>query len=202
MALGAGAGPAAAGEQTIRIIESPQVSQPAPFPKGGTTVVVPRTRIEIDEGAAKPVLDLTGKARVVDGDEMEIDGQRIRLHGIDAPDLDQTCTGRKGDVAHCGRLAAQALTRLLGGQAVTCKAVARDEKGRLLATCTFGPFSINEQMVLDGWALADPKDGEPYRRAQAFAEARKEGLWRLTFTAPWEWWTGRAKSGSPAGGAE
>ena len=43
----------AQGNLTIRITETPQVSQPGPFSTGGTTTVVPRTDIQIDEGADK-----------------------------------------------------------------------------------------------------------------------------------------------------
>ncbi len=39
----------AQGNLTIRITETPQVSQPAPFSNGGTTKEVPRTKIEIQE---------------------------------------------------------------------------------------------------------------------------------------------------------
>jgi flagellar P-ring protein precursor FlgI len=41
----------AQGNLTIRVTETPQVSQPAPFSETGTTEVVPRTEIEVDEGA-------------------------------------------------------------------------------------------------------------------------------------------------------
>jgi flagellar P-ring protein precursor FlgI len=39
----------AQGNLTIRITETPQVSQPTPFSRGGQTVVVPRTDIQVDE---------------------------------------------------------------------------------------------------------------------------------------------------------
>ncbi len=41
----------AQGQLTIRITETPQVSQPSPFSDGGTTTTVPRTDIQVDEGA-------------------------------------------------------------------------------------------------------------------------------------------------------
>ncbi len=41
---------------------------------------------------ATPALaDVTGPARVTDGDTLEVQGQRIRLHGIDAPESRQLC---------------------------------------------------------------------------------------------------------------
>jgi flagellar P-ring protein precursor FlgI len=43
----------AQGNLTIRITETPQVSQPGPFSTGGTTVVVPRTDIQVDENRDK-----------------------------------------------------------------------------------------------------------------------------------------------------
>lgn len=43
----------AQGNLTIRVTEMPQVSQPAPFSEGGQTVVVPRTNIEVDDGAGR-----------------------------------------------------------------------------------------------------------------------------------------------------
>lgn len=40
----------AQGNLTIRVTETPQVSQPAPLSEGGTTEIVPRTEVSVDEG--------------------------------------------------------------------------------------------------------------------------------------------------------
>lgn len=50
----------AQGSLTIRVTETPQVSQPAPFSQGGATAVVPRTQIEVDEGEDKKLTVLSG----------------------------------------------------------------------------------------------------------------------------------------------
>jgi flagellar P-ring protein precursor FlgI len=43
----------AQGNLTIKITETPQVSQPTPFSQGGTTTVVPRTQVEVDESPGR-----------------------------------------------------------------------------------------------------------------------------------------------------
>ena len=98
--------------------------------------------------------DITGKPRVVDGDTIHIGKTKIRLHGIDAPEMKQTCRTRKGEEQMCGQLAKQALQRLVQGQDVVCKGDTRDRYKRLIAVCYVGPLNINEQMVTDGWAMA------------------------------------------------
>jgi endonuclease YncB( thermonuclease family) len=71
---------------------------------------------------ADPVV-LTGSPRVIDGDTIELAGERIRLHGIDAPEMKQTCRTRAGKVQHCGRLAKQDLERIVRGQDIKCKGI-------------------------------------------------------------------------------
>jgi len=53
---------------------------------------VAATVLAIDTPSAHPArADITGPAAVTDGDTIKIDGQRIRIHGIDAPEAKQTC---------------------------------------------------------------------------------------------------------------
>jgi endonuclease YncB( thermonuclease family) len=137
--------------------------------------------------ASAQAADTTGKARVVDGDTIHIGKTKIRLHGIDAPEMKQTCRTNKGKEQKCGELAKQALERLVRGQKVTCKGNKKDRYKRLIAVCYVGPFNISEQMVIDGWALAYRRYSKDYVRAETFAKSRREGMWRGEFEKPWVW---------------
>ena len=131
--------------------------------------------------------DITGKPRVIDGDTIHIGDTKIRLHGIDAPEMKQTCRTSKGKEQMCGVLAKQALERLVKGQDVTCKGDTRDRYKRLIAVCYVGQLNINEQMVADGWALAYRRYSTDYVRAETLAKSRREGMWRTEFVTPWKW---------------
>jgi len=102
---------------------------------------------------ASPALAyVTGPARIVDGDTIWIGQTKIRLHGIDAPEMKQTCETSKGKEQRCGQLAKQNLERIVNGQDVTCKGDKRDRYKRLIAVCYVGPFDINEQT--SSWPLS------------------------------------------------
>ena len=131
--------------------------------------------------------DITGKPCVIDGDTIHIGDTKIRLHGIDAPEIKQTCRTSKGKEQMCGVLAKQALERLVKGQDVTCKGDTRDRYKRLIAVCYVGQLNINEQMVADGWALAYRRYSTDYVRAETLAKSRREGMWRTEFVPPWKW---------------
>ena len=62
----------------------------------------------------KPHAPVIGTAWVADGDSLEIAGTRLRLEGIDAPELDQACADDKGQSWSCGRAAARELRSHLG----------------------------------------------------------------------------------------
>ena len=76
--------------------------------------------------------DLTGRASIIDGDTIEIHGQRVRLFGIDAPESRQTCEVG-GQTYRCGQQAALALADYVGQRTVACEQHDVDRYGRIVA---------------------------------------------------------------------
>jgi endonuclease YncB( thermonuclease family) len=91
---------------------------------------------------------------VIDADTIEIHGERIRLHGIDAPESRQTCEDASGRTWRCGQRAALALQDLIGRRTVCCQQRDIDRYGRIVAQCKQGDTDIGEWLVGQGLALA------------------------------------------------
>ena len=121
-----------------------------------------------------------------DGDSLRIDGHRVRLHGIDAPELDQHCT-REGREYPCGKQAKKALARMVE-DGLVCELIDADDYGRFLAHCrTRAGASIGSAMVRAGWALAYRRYSQAYVAEQAAAKKARAGIWAGDFTPPWVW---------------
>ncbi|VAX08387.1 hypothetical protein MNBD_GAMMA26-557 [hydrothermal vent metagenome] len=138
---------------------------------------------------------LEGKAEIIDGRTVVINGQQIRLLNMDAPDLDQVCYTKKKQIGfRCGVVAAEKLAKLISHQTLTCEGEKKDAEGNLWATCYVGQLpqkiDINEQAVLSGWAVYDPAQSDKYKRIQGAAHNIRQGLWRAKFVMPWEWRAG------------
>jgi|ETNmetMinimDraft_26_1059896.scaffolds.fasta_scaffold19247_2 endonuclease YncB( thermonuclease family) len=129
---------------------------------------------------------ITGKPRVIDGDTLQMAGERIRLHGIDAPESKQKCTADGKEWA-CGQEATFALARFIETHWVTCKGNKRDRYGRLIAVCFVGSYNLNAIMVREGWAMAYRQYSNDYVPEEDDARIHRRGLWRGKFMAPWEW---------------
>ena len=125
---------------------------------------------------------LKGKPRITDGDSVTINSRRIRLIGIDAPELDQPCT-IKGEKTRCGRLAREHLVGLVAGRTVTCEGEVFDKYARLLAVCKIDELELNRRMVADGWAVSYGR----YKAEEAAARNRRAGLWDGRFEPPQAW---------------
>ncbi len=125
---------------------------------------------------------MSGRPRVIDGDTLVLDGKRIRLVGIDAPELRQVCRRDHQDWP-CGVEARDRLAALTGDAPATCEADGSDRYGRLLAVCTVQNLNLNAAMVGAGYAIAF---GD-YEAQQDAAKRDHLGLWSGTFDAPRTW---------------
>jgi len=140
--------------------------------------------------------EITGEPKLIDNTTIEINGQQIRFWGLDAPDLDQICysKGKRQKPFRCGASTFEKIGKMIRHQTMTCKGDERDDEGRLLAICYshMGKMDIevNEQLVLSGWAVVDPKHGNRYKRFENIAKRLRDGLWRGVFVMPWEWRAG------------
>ena len=138
---------------------------------------------------------ISGLARAVDGDSLEIRGTRVRLFGIDAPELDQQCTRGEKPWA-CGAEAADQLSKLVTGRTVSCAPAGLDQYERVLARCSVLGTDVNLAMVQAGYAIAFRRYSTEYVGAEEAAKAARRGVWSGTFISPSEV---RAQYGSVKG---
>ena len=147
--------------------------------------------------AAPAFADITGQPRVVDGDTLEIAGQHIRLHGIDAPESKQLCY-LDGKRWQCGKDAGNILSDLINHRPVTCEERDKDRYGRIVAVCNAGGEDLNAWMVLQGLAVAYRRYSLDYVDQEADAQLARRGVWATRFVLPWEWRRGKRLSQSAA----
>lgn len=124
--------------------------------------------------------------KITDGDSLRAGDIRIRLHGIDAPEMKQYC--QLEERYACGRSAQAYLASVLGDKAlVRCDHLETDRYGRYVMRCYHNGLDISAGMVRAGWALAYRRYAQDYIADEAEAKAAKRGLWAGTFQAPWDW---------------
>ena len=151
-----------------------------------------------------------GTASVIDGDTIEIHGQRIRLFGVDAPESRQTCVDAAGRAWRCGQRAALEPADLVGRTTIHCEQRDRDRYRRIVARCSKGGEDLGRWMVGRGWAVASRGYSNDYIRDENAAQRANRGIWASRFEMPWDWRAarrGRSRdqadrlSGSSAGAA-
>ena len=146
---------------------------------------------------ARPVhADVSGRAQVIDGDSLRIGGTRIRLFGIDAPELGQGCQA-EGKLWLCGGLAKLRLKERISGRRVVCGEKDRDRYKRVVAVCRVDGEDLNAWMVSEGWAIAYRRYSQDYVDEEAAAKAAGLGLWRGDFVPPWDWRRGKRLTTAP-----
>ncbi len=125
---------------------------------------------------------LAGETRIIDGDTLAIGAERIRLLGIDAPELAQVCLDGETP-RNCGQAAKAELAAMAALGRVECSGHSKDKYGRLLAVCTSGGRELNAAMVRSGQAVSYGG----YAAEERFAQAERRGLWAGTFDRPQNW---------------
>ncbi len=127
-----------------------------------------------------------GALRIVDGDTLAIGAVKIRLHGIDAPEMSQSCSDMRGEAWDCGAWSKAVLERLAVG-AIACVEKDRDRYGRSVAVCYGAKGDLNAEMVRVGAAYAYVKYSRDYIADEEAARAGGHGLWRAGSQSPSEY---------------
>ncbi len=129
---------------------------------------------------------ISGAARVVDGDTIEINKNRIRLVLIDAPETKQKCLDKNYFEYLCGEVSTAFLKKLIANKNVDCSYEEKDIYNRYLGKCKLGEMNINYEMVKNGMAIIyNLKDAdEELKRLEADAQNKKLGIWQGAFQEP------------------
>ncbi|OSI22305.1 thermonuclease family protein [Bradyrhizobium canariense] len=128
---------------------------------------------------------LTGRAKVINTDTLEINRTRVRLWGIDAPDKSQMCRDINGNPYRCGLRAVRDLEGFIAEREVSCLSVLQDESGRTMATCSADGMDVGEWLVRNGLAFDQTQSSTgPYQAAQRAADHAGLGLWSGSFAVP------------------
>jgi endonuclease YncB( thermonuclease family) len=124
--------------------------------------------------------------RIIDGDSLVLNGTRIRLEGIDAPEQKQKCKNNN-ETIDCGEYVTQKLKEWLVGKSIGCENLGIDRYKRVLARCFANEENINGWLVKNGLAFAYIKYSKEYLKDETNAKHRKLGLWNMELVKPWEW---------------
>lgn len=132
---------------------------------------------------------LAAEVVVVDGDTFRLDSTVYRLDGIDAPEIDQTCLDKSGEVWPCGVAARDRLGAHIGNRAVRCedRGPDPDHKHRRIGICSIEgeTSSLNEWLVREGWAIRfEPSAKDRFAAEEADARENRRGLWDGCFAEP------------------
>ena len=130
---------------------------------------------------------LDNSIRIIDGDTIMLNSEKIRFYGIDTPEKKQKCKDRNGLSYPCGEFATNELKKIISSGQLFCKKRATDRYGRSISICYVNGVDINSLMVKNGWALAYRKYSRDYIDEEKEAKDKKMGMWAGKFIAPWRW---------------
>jgi len=123
--------------------------------------------------------------KIVDGDTIVLNGEKIRFSGIDTPELKQTCMKGEQKV-FCGMFAKMLLIKKIGNETPECISEGKDAYKRTLAECFVNGESLSAYLVRSGYAFAYRKYSDKFIKDEEFAKENKLGMWTMTFQYPWD----------------
>jgi len=124
--------------------------------------------------------------KIVDGDTIHLNGEKIRFTGIDTPELKQTCL-KEGVKDPCGVTAKQILINKIGNNDVDCISEGKDQYKRTLAECFVNNESLSSYLVRSGYAFAYRRYSKKFVADEDFARINKIGMWSMEFDYPWNY---------------
>ena len=124
--------------------------------------------------------------KIVDGDTIHLNGEKIRFAGIDTPELKQTCF-KKGIEDPCGITAKLILIDKIGNNHVECVSEGKDQYKRTLAECFVNDESLSSYLVRSGYAFAYRKYSKKFIVDEDYAKANQVGMWSMIFEYPWDY---------------
>ena len=142
--------------------------------------------------------EISGKPKIIDGDTIHINTYKIRLEGIDAPEIRQICKKSffkfsfiigftlQKDYS-CGADSKKELIKKINNSEVNCSYKSKDRYKRYLSTCFKDEINLNKWMVKNGYAVSYKKYSKKYLDDEKYAKKNKLGIWRGDFTRPEKW---------------
>jgi len=128
----------------------------------------------------------SNEVKIIDGDTIHLNGEKIRFTGIDTPELKQTCT-KNNEVIYCGIKARKLLIEKIGKNKVQCVREGKDQYKRTLAECFVNKVSLSSYLVRNGYAFAYRRYSTKFIRDEDFARTNNLGMWSMTFEYPWDY---------------
>jgi len=123
--------------------------------------------------------------KIVDGDTIVLNGEKIRFSGIDTPELKQTCI-QDDQKINCGMHAKLLLVKKIGNNTPKCISEGKDVYKRTLAECFINGESLSSFLVRSGYAFAYRKYSKKFIKDEEFAKANNLGMWAMSFQYPWD----------------
>lgn len=139
--------------------------------------------------SSEPPPTTIGSGMAVEGDVLSVNGAIVRLWGVDAPDVGQTCKTRRSKEYDCFTFSKNALNNIVREKQIICYIKGQDRNGQKIGICAVNGYDVAALMVRAGWALSYDGLSTQYASLMGNAQAKERGLWGGRVEPPWQWRT-------------